>query len=298
MNTLNIKLGHWLYNTTMATEAWLYGFNKRSTQIGAFQWHWYDNAPQPAHKPVLVLLHGFSADKSLWLRFARRLARYYRILIPDLAGHGDTGYLPDQRYQVCDQGNLLLQWLSHLGIDQCMIAGNSMGGQISAWLVANAPERFQAAILFDPSGLYGETPSTRDQALAQGHNVFLMQTRDDFNRFYPLTMAKPPFMPSPVLDAIAQRFIQRRQQLAHIFKDFVASPPPSDGFANAKVPVMLAWGALDQLTHVSAAKRWRTLRPTMPVVVWDDLGHMPMLEAPSRSAKVAAQFLREGTTPA
>ena len=296
MNTPRIQLGYWLYNTTMATEAWLYGFNKRFTTLGAFQWHWYDNAPQPAHKPVLLLLHGFSADKSLWLRFARRMARHYRILIPDLAGHGDTGYLPDQRYQVSDQGTLLLQWLDHLGIHQCTVAGNSMGGQISAWLVAHAPERFKAAILFDPSGLYGETPSTRDQELTQGHNVFLMQTREDFARFYPLTMAKPPFMPAPVLDAIAHRFIQRRQSLAHIFSDFVASPPPGEAFTNAKVPVMLAWGARDQLTHVSAAKRWQALRPNMPVVVWDDLGHMPMLEAPARAAEASAQFLMKTTT--
>lgn len=290
MNTMRIQLGHWLYNTTMATEAWLYGFNKRTSSIGAFQWHWYDNAPQPDNKPVLMLLHGFSADKSLWLRFARRLARHYRIIIPDLAGHGDTGFVPEQRYQVCDQGALLLQWLDSLGIDQCFVAGNSMGGQISAWLVANAPERTKAAILFDPSGLYGDTPSARDHELSQGHNVFLMQTREDFARFYPLTMAKPPFMPAPVLDAIAQRFIQRRQQLEHIFNDFVASPPPSDTFANAKVPVMLAWGGRDQLTHVSAAERWQALRPNMPLVVWDDLGHMPMLEAPKRSADTALAF--------
>ncbi len=293
MDSLNTRIGDWLYRGTMATEAWLYGFNYCVATVGPVQWHWYDNAPQSSHKPVLLLLHGFSANKSIWLRCARRLARYYRIVIPDLAGHGNTTYRPEQRYQVSDQGELLLQWLTHLDIKQCFVAGNSMGGQITAWLVAQVPEQIRGAVLFDPSGLYGNTASARDTALAQGQNVFLMHNKEDFLRFYPLTMAKPPFMPSMVLDAIAQGYIQRRAQLAHIFNDFAASPSPDVHFANSKVPVLLAWGACDQLTHVSAAQRWQALRPSMPTVIWPDLGHMPMLEAPKRAATTLHQFFAQ-----
>lgn len=78
------ELGHWLYEKGEATEAWLYGFERTQVDIGEMALSLYVHS-NPS-KPVIVKLHGFSADKMVWLRFARHLTEQYQILIPDLAG--------------------------------------------------------------------------------------------------------------------------------------------------------------------------------------------------------------------
>ncbi|MEW9797385.1 alpha/beta fold hydrolase [Alteromonas sp. CYL-A6] len=286
-------LGQWLYRAVTALEARWYGFRHQHQCVGDTQLHWYDSAPDDADKPVLLLLHGFSADKTLWLRFARHFTQHYRVLIPDLPGHGESSYLPRAGYALDDYIRILLHWLDSLGVSRMVIAGNSMGGQIAAQLAASHTARVEQVILFDPSGLYGLTPSEHDQHLARGENVFLMTSREDFRRFYPMTMARPPVMPGIVLSALADDYCRRRKQLAHLFDDFIASPAPDARFASSGVPVLIIWGKQDRLTHVSAASAWQVLRPDLKLIVWDDLGHMPMLEAPRRSAHAVSAFLSD-----
>src|SRR5690554_5488259 len=53
---------------------------------------------RPGDGPVIMLVHGFSANKDTWLRFAAELPADYRIIAPDLAVHADTPAPADGDY--------------------------------------------------------------------------------------------------------------------------------------------------------------------------------------------------------
>lgn len=283
------RIGHLLYDASVALEARLYRLQKVPVQIGEETLMTYQGGP--AQAPVILLLHGLSADKSIWLRFARHFNRDYRLLIPDLGGHGETAYAAHQDYRVPAQAQRLLRLLDACGIQRVQVIGNSMGGYIAAWLAAHAPQRISGLALFDPAGV--EAPETSDlqHLLEQGKNPFLVRSRADFQHFYSLTMAAPSWVPEAVLAAIAERYQARRGQLARIFAELQASPPMEPELAKIQAPTLLLWSREDRLLHPSSAQVWAKGLPQAQVQLWEGIGHMPMVERPVRSARLYQQFL-------
>jgi abhydrolase domain-containing protein 6 len=72
-------------------------------------------------KHVLLILHGFSAEKYVWSRFAKRFSSQYHLLIPDLKSHGQIAYDPSYDYSVLSQSQMLLLLLEQLNIKRFSI---------------------------------------------------------------------------------------------------------------------------------------------------------------------------------
>ena len=83
------------------------------------------------------MVHGFTATKELWARFAKHLVKDFRVIAPDLAGHGQTEYNPNFDYGIPAQCERLSKLLDDLNIEQAHITGNSMGGFIAANFAKN-----------------------------------------------------------------------------------------------------------------------------------------------------------------
>jgi len=101
------------------------------------------------HTPPLVCLHGVTAHGARFRRLAEdRLASRYRVLAPDLRGHGRSGWEPPWRLEtyVAD----LVETLDDLGVARADFMGHSFGGRLILELAALGPERVARAILLDP----------------------------------------------------------------------------------------------------------------------------------------------------
>lgn len=286
-----VAIGHWIYQNGQATEAWLYGFEPKQVDIGEMKLSLYQH--QNPGKPVLVMLHGFSADKMVWLRFARHLTDQYQILIPDLAGHGDSPYQADWDYSVAAQSQRVKQLLDALQLPSVHLIGNSMGGFISADFAIRYPDRTLSVALVNPAGVQSPEPSRMQQMLASGRNPFLIQNRQQFDQFYAMTMAQPPLVPDIVLAAVAEHYQARHSQLQKMFADFHDGPGIEAKLPQLKAPALLWWGDQDQLLHVSATSVWQQGIPQLKVHIFNDIGHMPMLENPTEAARLYQQFLAE-----
>ena len=127
--------------------------------------------------------------------------------------------------------------------------------------------------------------------MAAGTNPFLIHSQDDFKRLYRMTMASPPWVPGVVLAAIAERYEDRRDELAEIFEDFHASQPIGSRLAQIHAPTLLLWGREDRLLHVSSAQVWAKGIAGARLEIWDGIGHMPMVERPAQTAALYRQFL-------
>ena len=82
--------------------------------------------------PTVLLVHGFSADKDNWTWMSRYLTADYDVIAIDLAGHGESSRLPNASYDIRSQVERLEAFRAHLDVDRMHLAGNSMGGHISA----------------------------------------------------------------------------------------------------------------------------------------------------------------------
>ena len=106
-----------------------------------------------------------------------------------------------------------------------------------------------------------------------------------------MTMANPPWVPGVVLDAIAQRYEQSRDELEEIFKDFRASPPMEPRLPDIKCPALLVWGRKDRLIDVSSVAIWSKGIVDLRVEILEGVGHMPMVEEPAYTARLYGEFL-------
>jgi pimeloyl-ACP methyl ester carboxylesterase len=288
-------IGYWLYDVNMAVEAKLYGLHKIVVPITEMTVSTWQGGPYEASSSVLML-HGYSADKNIWLRFARHFVGQYRVIIPDIAGHGETGFKAGGGYDIPLQAKRMIQLLDVCGVEKVHVIGNSMGGYIAAWLAATYPDRIASVALFDPAGVTAPEISDMERHLANGHNPFLIHSREEFRRFYAMTMAEPPWVPGVVLDAIALRYQQQREELEEIFQDLRASPPMEPKLPDIRAPALLLWGRKDRLIDVSSVAIWSKGIADLRVEVWDHIGHMPMVELPTSTARLYREFLASQRT--
>lgn len=283
-------MGGAAYRLDARIEAALGGLHKATVDVGDSRLMTLQGGPSDAAETV-VMIHGYSADKTVWLRFAPHFTDRYRVLIVDLPGHGETAFDPALRYDTASQAQRVLRAMDQLGIRRAHVVGNSMGGFIAARLALEHPERVQTATLIDAAGVMAPEPSDMDRDLAQGSNPFEVHSRAEFDTFYAMTMAEPPWVPRMTLDWIADDYIARRESLARIFKDFHHVGLLDERLPEIRVPVLVLWGARDRLVHPSAAAVWAKGIPGAQRISYPELGHMPMVEDPQRSAADVLRFI-------
>lgn len=283
------QIGQVLYDSSMTLESSLAGLEAKKEDIGEMQMSYYIH--ENTGKPTLVMLHGFSSDKNIWNRFAKHFSDDYQIVVPDLAGHGDTPYDESWSYGMPAQAKRVVALLDGLDIKQAHFIGNSMGGFLTATLAIRYPERTLSAVMIDAAGVMSPQLSDLYKMLEQGNNPFLVTNRQEFDQFFPMTMHKMPFMPDIVLEAVSNDYIKRREQLEKIFSDFSESDYVEQDLNKITAPAMVWWGDKDRLLDISAAPLWEAGIADVQTHIFKDVGHMPMMEVPTASAKVYSDFL-------
>ena len=104
----------------------------------------------PAGAPVIVAVHGLEGCAVNWSAIAPTLTSHYRVLAPDLAGHGFTRSA-GRGVNVSSNRSLLHRFLEVVAGSPVILMGNSMGGMISLREAATAPGTVAGLILLDPA---------------------------------------------------------------------------------------------------------------------------------------------------
>jgi pimeloyl-ACP methyl ester carboxylesterase len=280
-----------LLNFLARLEARVYGLKVKKQCLDKLDIYYLDSGDSGTHKPVIVMVHGFTATKELWARFAKHLVKDFRIIAPDLAGHGQTEYNPNFDYGIPAQCERLKGLLDELGIKQVHITGNSMGGFIAANFAKMYPINVLSVGLQDPAGVTTPEQSAMELMLAQGRNPFEVNSQAEFKQFYAMTTVKQNILPPFLLRIMSEIYIQRREEFANIFSGFYNRNLLDNDLAEITVPTQLQWGDKDQLIHVSGVKAWQAGIVTIDAKIWQGVGHMPYVEIPAESARYYKDFL-------
>ncbi len=288
MNT-RIALAARLYALITRAEARAYGLRERRVDVGDADLAVLEGGPADA--PVVVLLHGYTADRVVWVRFARHLLRDHRVVIPELAGHGATGFTTGTDFSAPAQAERVAALLDRLGVERAHVAGNSMGGFVAATLALARPDLVRSLLLSDAVGVHSPEPSDAELEFRSGRNPFLLDDVSLFPEFYAMTMAKAPFVPGFIRTALAADFVARRDELEEIFEGFIGIATLDDRLGEITTPTLVMWGEQDRLVHRSTAQVWADGIAGARTITYPEAGHMPMLEVPRRSAADYRTFL-------
>ncbi|WP_458098071.1 3-oxoadipate enol-lactonase [Roseomonas sp. WA12] len=115
-------------------------------RVDALLVHYTVEGPDDA--PVLLMLHSLGTSLHVWDPQVRSLSRSFRVIRPDLRGHGLTS-VPAGPYSMAQMAADMLGLMDALGIARAHLAGISIGGRIALEMAALAPKRVESLILCD-----------------------------------------------------------------------------------------------------------------------------------------------------
>ncbi len=233
--------------------------------------------------PLLVLLHGAGDQAGSWAKVAPDLARAYRVVIVDLAGHGgsapESG--PISVVTVRDGVAAVLDEVG--GGDPITIVGNSLGAWIGSLLALERPEQIERLVLVNGGPLRGVRddlslmPADRAEARA-----LLAELRD------PSANPVPGFVVDDIVRTAASGPIARIAATAGEMGPYLL-----DGrLDEITVPVDLVWGTSDQLFPMEYAQTLRRGLPRARLWRVERCGHVPHQECPGRFLSVLEEVLR------
>lgn len=252
-------------------------------------------------KPVVLLIHGFGADASNWLRFAGDLEDEFYFVVPDLPGHGKTTRDINLDYRMASQAKRLLALMDTLGIEQFHVAGNSMGGAITLEMASQAPERVKSMGLIDSAGLTRQTPEFRKLLDNAEDNPLIPSSPDEFNTTLEWAMEDPPYMPDFFIDIMGQEKADNAPVAEAIFAQLNDDPgmnlEGSGKLQALTTPALIVWGQKDRLLGVDNVNVFLEALPNARSAILDNIGHLPMTEAPGKTADLFRTFWLETGNP-
>ncbi|TDF79886.1 alpha/beta fold hydrolase [Pseudomonas sp. H9] len=109
----------------------------------------------------VVLGHSYLWNADMWRPQIEQLSRHFRVLVPELWGHGDSEAPPASTADMSALTRHHLAFLDALNIDRCHLVGLSVGGMWGAQLAIEHPERIDRLVLMD-TYLGAEPEATRE----------------------------------------------------------------------------------------------------------------------------------------
>ncbi|RIA45495.1 pimeloyl-ACP methyl ester carboxylesterase [Hephaestia caeni] len=97
---------------------------------------------------TVLLIHGINVQGHTWDPIARELAKDYRVICPDLRGHGRSSWT-EAGYWASAMADDLVHLMRHLGIDECDVVGHSLGARVAVAFAAQWPGKTHHLILSD-----------------------------------------------------------------------------------------------------------------------------------------------------
>lgn len=254
-------------------------------------------------EPVL-LLHGLGATKASFLTTARALSDRYRVIVPDLPGHGDSAK-PAGPYDPPFYARFVIKLMDALGIQRAHFVGNSLGGRISAEMALRHPERVRGTALLCPAvawtGGRQAVPLVR-MLRPRWASLPARVPRALLIRGMKRLFARPERLPHSWYDAGADEFLRlwreprARVAIAASMRGlYLDEPWGKRGFwtrlSRLERPALFIWGDSDPLVPARFAEMVHRVLPGAQQVILDECGHVPQFELPERTHAHLLDFL-------
>ena len=244
----------------------------------------------------LLLVHGAFSSLHTFDKWAKLLSNYYQIIRLDLPGFGLSDPMKGHDYSIKALVKFLNRFLDQLGIDECTIAGSSLGGWLAWEMALRVSTRLSKLVLISPAGFMEE------------HNIPL-----------PFQMARTPMIGKVMKYAIKksllrkflnQVFVDQKQvtdALVDRYYDLISREGNPEAFlamANGKqkrrsnklkeisIPTLIMWGEDDSWLPVENGYWFQVCIPHSELIVYEGVGHIPMEEIPERTARDLRKFLK------
>jgi pimeloyl-ACP methyl ester carboxylesterase len=257
---------------------------------------------------ALLLIHGMAGSSATWRSVIPQLSKKYRVVAPDLLGHGESAK-PRGDYSLGAFAVLLRDLLDELGITRATVVGQSLGGGVAMQFAYQHPDHCDRLVLISSGGLGPDVSWLLRILSAPGAELVL-----------PVVAPQPVLtlgnkvgswlrsagIQSPRAGEMWNAYsslsdAQTRQAFLRTLRSVVDHRGQSVSALNKlhltlDLPTLLIWGANDGIIPVTHGYATHAALPGSRLEVLDGIGHFPHVEAPAAVVDILEDFIA-GTAP-
>lgn len=241
--------------------------------------------------PAIVCLHGVTSWGGHFEQLASRLAPGYRVVAPDLHGHGDSGREPPWRIE---------DHLAHLeaavGTEPRLWLGHSFGGRLAFEWAAAHPGSIDRLVLLDPAvlvppqvALWAAENARRERLYPSFAEAVDRRFEESQLHFAPRALVESELRHHLVEEEDGWRYRYSQAAVVAAYGEMASAPPP---FAAARLPTLLVLGERSYLPYDHLLDAHREALGDLLEVVTVPGGHTVLWDALDETADAVAGFLK------
>lgn len=281
-----------MYDMVMASERSSAGMKKKSLTLDFGKMAYHENSVKS--EKTLVMIHGFGGNKDNWNRMVALWDGKYHVIAPDLPGHGESVSSKTLGYTTAQQAQRLETFLKAKEAKNIHIVGHSMGGAIALRYVKNNAENVKSLILIDAMGMH-KTKSDGDLLVERSEKnpLYDVCTKERFETLVDYSMHKTSHIPSLFKEVMFEEKCERKALEKILYEGMFQDVKLDAIVKNITVPTLIVWGEKDRIIHPNNGKLFHETIKNSQLSVFEDIGHIPLLEDPKRTAETIDGFLEE-----
>jgi pimeloyl-ACP methyl ester carboxylesterase len=238
--------------------------------------HYAVSRRAPENGPAMICLHGSGADGIVWSYQLSRLSSQYRVIVPDLPGHGRSGGQP------LETAGEYAAWLESfcraLGLDSFFLLGHSFGGAIAQEYARSYPRRLRGMVLAGTGTHFMLSRAYRDlceRGVSPGDGAAVYEKLpEQVQKGYELLLSQSSGTLHADLFAAAQF-------------------DSSAWVGSLTVPALVIWGSNDAITPRELPEELAEKLPGGRLLIIGGAGHVVMIDARNEFNRAVAEFIEQ-----
>jgi 3-oxoadipate enol-lactonase / 4-carboxymuconolactone decarboxylase len=239
----------------------------------------------PAEAPPLLLLHSLGTSLHVWDAQTAALSQIFRVIRPDMRGHGLTGVTPGP-YSLHGLAGDVLALLDTLGIRGAHVAGLSIGGAIAQALAARAPARVRSLILCDTAMAFPPETLWQERAAlvrAQGMAAVVAPVLARW--------VTEDFLPEPAAEGLRAMLRRTDPEGYAAAAEALAVADLTESTSALRLPALVLVGEHDVSTPPAVAHAMAAAIPGAMLTVLPGAAHIPTVQTPEAVTQAMQNFL-------
>lgn len=239
----------------------------------------------------VVLLHPFPAHHEFWLPLSNFLSSRYRLLMPDLRGHGESS-LGDGPATMQKHAADIARIMDAAEVDRAPIIGVSIGGYAIFEFWRQFRNRVTALVLCNTKAA-ADNPEARASRLQAADDVVQRGTEQFFEGMLQKVLSETTRRSRPDLVEGAHRMMRRMsaEDVAGVQRGMAERPDSIPTLKTINVPTLIITGDEDTMTGVPEAEAMKQNIAGAQMKVIAKAGHYSPWEQPAEVGRVLRQFL-------
>jgi len=241
--------------------------------------------------PPVVLLHAFPANHELWQPASWALTTRYRLIVPDLRGHGESG-AGEGPATMTKHAADVAHILDQEDVGRAVFAGVSIGGYVLFEFWRKFRGRVAALILCNTKA-QADTPEGRAGRLQAATDVMERGTEPFFESMLPKLFGKTTLAMRPDLVDGALRLMRKMspEDVASVQRGMAGRPDSLETLKTITVPTLILTGDEDAMTGVREAELMKNNISGSRIKVVTKAGHYSPWEQPEEVGRIVRRFV-------